>query len=88
MNEKVQVEVCIDKLETLAVVAELKPDRVELCGYDSLGEGGVTCAAELVKAARAQLPSTTFVVALVRPRIGDFLYSTHEKKCCCSSVRS
>ena len=80
MNEKVQVEVCIDKLETLAVVAELKPDRVELCGYDSLGEGGATCAVELVEAARAQLPSTTFVVALVRPRIGDFLYSTHEKK--------
>jgi copper homeostasis protein len=49
-------------------------DRIELCG--NLSVGGVTPDAGLLRAVRAQVRIPVF--SMVRPRAGDFVYSTSE----------
>ena len=68
------LEVCCASADFALAAAEAGADRVELC--DNLIEGGTTpsVGAVAVAAARSGVP----VMAMVRPRGGDFLYSALE----------
>lgn len=69
----VMLEVCVDSAEGLAQAVAGGADRIELCA--ALVLGGLTPAAGLVGlAALCGVP----VVAMIRPRAGDFLWSDAE----------
>lgn len=68
------VEVCIDSIESLPLAQKAGAGRIELCS--ALVAGGLTpSAGYMQKAARiAHVP----VYAIIRPREGDFLYSSDD----------
>lgn len=67
------LEVCVDSAEGLAQAIAGGADRIELCA--ALALGGLTPAAGLVGlAAGCGVP----VVAMIRPRAGDFVWSAAE----------
>ena len=69
----VRLEVCIDSAEGLAEAVAGGADRIELCA--ALALGGLTPSAGLIElAARCGVP----VVAMIRPRAGDFTWSEVE----------
>jgi copper homeostasis protein len=69
----VMLEVCVDTAEGLAQAVAGGADRVELCA--ALAVGGLTPSAGLIDiAARCGVP----VVAMIRPRAGDFVWSAAE----------
>ena len=51
-------------------------DRLELCGNLALG-GGTTPSMGLYKAVKKAVPDVHIMV-MIRPRVGDFLYSKRE----------
>lgn len=64
------LEICVDDASGLAAAVKGGADRIELCS--ALGSGGLTPShGFMALAARAPIP----VYALIRPRIGDFVYS-------------
>lgn len=66
---QVTLEICVDSPEGLAAAIEGGADRIELC--TALNLGGLTPSPGLIEKARhAGIP----VVAMVRPRAGDFVY--------------
>ena len=69
-----KIEVCVASLEAAKRAEQLKADRVELCS--EMGVGGVTPSIGLVEqlVEGIQIP----IHVLVRPRSGDFNYSTNE----------
>lgn len=69
----VLLEVCVDSAEGLAAAVAGGADRVELCA--ALELGGLTPGPGLIAAAaRAGVP----VMAMIRPRPGDFVFSAAE----------
>lgn len=67
------LEVCVDSAEGLAEAVAGGADRIELCA--ALALGGLTPSAGLIAlAARCGVP----VVAMIRPRAGDFVWSETE----------
>ena len=68
------IEICVEGPDNAVAAAEGGADRVELCA--SLIEGGITPSPGVVRATLAAL--TIPVMAMVRPRGGDFLYSDRE----------
>ncbi|HLQ20275.1 MAG TPA: copper homeostasis protein CutC [Tabrizicola sp.] len=67
------LEVCVDTAEGLAQAVAGGADRIELCA--ALALGGLTPSAGLIeRAAGCGLP----VVAMIRPRAGDFVWSEAE----------
>jgi copper homeostasis protein len=72
----VQIEVCSNGIESTWAAFQGGATRVELC--DNLGEGGTTPSYGLVKKAVQQIPIEIWPI--VRPRGGDFLYSSYEKE--------
>ncbi len=67
------LEVCVDTAEGLAQAVAGGADRIELCA--ALAVGGLTPSAGLMGlAAGCGLP----VVAMIRPRVGDFVWSEVE----------
>ena len=69
----IKLEVCVDTAEGLAEGVAGGADRIELCAALTLG--GLTPSAGLMAlAARCGVP----VVAMIRPRAGDFVWSEDE----------
>lgn len=69
----VRLEVCVDTADGLAQAVAGGADRIELCA--ALALGGLTPSAGLIGlAARCGVP----VVAMIRPRAGDFVWSEAE----------
>ena len=67
------LEVCVDTAAGLAEAVAGGADRIELCA--ALAVGGLTPSAGLMAvAAKAPVP----VVAMIRPRAGDFIWSEAE----------
>src|SRR6516225_3772660 len=69
-----RVEICVDSAGGAFAAERGGADRVELC--DNLLEGGTTPSAGCIKVARRGLKIGLQVI--IRPRGGDFLYSTEE----------
>ncbi|PKF50890.1 copper homeostasis protein CutC [Enterovibrio nigricans] len=70
----VLVEVCIDSLESLPIAQTAGAGRIELCS--SLATGGLTASAGYMK--HAARISNIPVYGIIRPREGDFLYSSDD----------
>jgi copper homeostasis protein len=68
------LEVCVDGIDDARIAAEAGADRIELCA--ALSEGGLTPSPGTMAAA-ASLPVP--VVAMIRPRGGDFRFSPAEE---------
>jgi copper homeostasis protein len=69
----IRLEVCVDTAEGLAEAVAGGADRIELCA--ALALGGLTPSAGLIAlAAGSGVP----VVAMIRPRAGDFVWSEPE----------
>ena len=74
MSDGLVFEVCLDSIESCVAAQEGGADRVELCS--ALLEGGLTPTVGMLKAARERL--SIKIMAMVRPRGGDFCYSDFE----------
>ena len=70
----INIEVCIDNLESLFTAQKAGAGRIELCS--SLALGGLTPSHGLITLAvkHAHVP----IYTMIRPRDGDFLYSSFE----------
>lgn len=70
---RILLEVCVDDAAGIAAAVEGGADRIELCA--ALALGGLTPSAGLMAlAANAGVP----VMAMIRPRSGDFVWSAPE----------
>jgi copper homeostasis protein len=73
-NGKFILEICADSLDCAIAAERAGADRIELCSV--LPVGGVTPSAGIMEAARAHLRVPIHV--LIRPRPGNFVYSSCE----------
>ncbi len=74
MIQKCLLEISVETLEAALAAEHGGADRIELCG--DLRLGGVTPGVALLRAVRAQVRIPIF--SMVRPRAGDFVYSSAE----------
>ena len=75
MTMPITLEVCVDSIHGLAAAVDGGADRIELCG--ALETGGLTPTAGLLRAASS---SPVPVVAMIRPRGGDFCFDDAETR--------
>ncbi len=73
MPEPILLEVCVDSVQGLNAAIDGGAGRIELCG--ALEIGGLTPSAGLLRAASG---SPVPVVAMIRPRGGDFCFDENE----------
>lgn len=70
----VKIEVVVHSLESAFAAQSGGADRIELC--DNLSEGGTTSGIGIINTVKQNLKIPVHV--MIRPRGGDFLYSSHE----------
>lgn len=70
----VQIEICVDSLESARAAERGGADRVELCA--DLPRGGTTPSAGMIVCVRRSCALDLRI--LIRPRPGDFVYSSEE----------
>lgn len=81
---KPELEVCIDNLESLHLAIEGGADRIELCS--SLALGGLTPSFGFMK--KAAEHSSVPVYAMIRPRQGDFIFSSEDIECMLEDIEA
>ncbi|CAE6521655.1 unnamed protein product [Rhizoctonia solani] len=72
------LEVCVDSLESAAAAVEGGAHRLEICGNLPIF-GGTTPSIGLVKLIQQHFPYIPLMV-MIRPRVGDFVFSAEEFK--------
>lgn len=70
------LEVCVDSVESAIAAYQGGADRIELCG--DLAVGGVTPSLILFRRIREY--TDLKIRVLLRPRFGDFCYSSYERE--------
>lgn len=73
--DRLRLEVCVDSLESALQARDAGTDRLEVCSSLLYG-GGMTPSYGLVKA--IQQVCQTPLMVMIRPRVGDFVYSDDE----------
>lgn len=68
------IEICVDNFASVEACARAGSERIELCS--GLVEGGTTPSIGFLHAARRTFPGK--IMAMLRPRGGDFVYSDGE----------
>jgi copper homeostasis protein len=74
VTKKVLLEISVESVDAAAAAERGGTDRIELCA--DLSVGGLTPDAVLIRAVRQQSQIPIFV--MIRPRTGDFVYSSAE----------
>src|SRR5436309_3568081 len=70
----IKLEIVCGNIESVVAAQQGRADRIELC--DNLNEGGTTPSYGTIEFARKKFSSGLHI--MIRPRGGDFLYSTDE----------
>ncbi|KAF8910098.1 copper homeostasis CutC domain-containing protein [Gymnopilus junonius] len=79
------IEVCVDSVQSAVAAVKGGADRLEVCGNLGVG-GGTTPTVGLVKAIQTVVPDVQTMV-MIRPRVGDFLYSKEEVSIMLDDIR-
>ncbi|KAJ7103214.1 copper homeostasis CutC domain-containing protein [Mycena belliarum] len=71
------IEVCVDSVQSARNAVQGGANRLEVCGNLGAG-GGTTPSLGLLKAIKNSVGPDVPMMAMIRPRMGDFLYSKDE----------
>ncbi|MFS1465163.1 copper homeostasis protein CutC [Vibrio lentus] len=80
----IEIEVCIDNLESLHNALSGGANRIELCS--SLALGGLTPSFGMMK--QAAKISSVPVYAMIRPRQGDFIFDNDDMLCMLEDIEA
>lgn len=84
MKKIYTLECCVDSVESAICAKEGGADRLELCS--NLVIGGTTPTLALYEQIRETVDIR--IHALIRPRFGDFLYTSHEAEIICREIHA
>jgi copper homeostasis protein len=80
---RILLEICVEDAEGLAAAVAAGADRIELC--QALDQGGLTPSPGFMRHAAA---AGVAVLALIRPRAGDFAYSDTDLDICLDDIEA